>query len=222
MQKGTLQDQVYDDILEGIMDGKFKMEDILNEKELSERYHVSKTPVREALLRLCNERILENLPRYGYRIVPVTQAEVNDIIEYRVLVEVEALRLGYQNITEKDIAELRRLDAISKEEMSKKESPYLAWRGNENFHWKLCEFCPNQYLKKSIKEALDICARYASQYFANVWTTNLPVDQSHEQILEALDRQDLEDAQRILAGDIELTLQEDFLNTSMHNRMADG
>ena len=81
MQKVALKDQVYKSILKEILDGKFSMDSIINEKVLSEQFEVSKTPVREALVRLCSEGILENLPRYGYRLIPVTQNEIQEIIE---------------------------------------------------------------------------------------------------------------------------------------------
>ena len=91
MQKVALKDQIYQNILNEIQYGKLSTNAIINEKDFTEKFAVSKTPVREALVRLCSEGILENLPRYGYRLIPVTQSEIQEIIEYRKIVEIEAL-----------------------------------------------------------------------------------------------------------------------------------
>lgn len=204
MQKVTLKDQIYEGILKEILEGKYSVDFIINEKELSERFAVSKTPVREALIRLCNEGILENLPRYGYRLVPVTRNEIQEIIEYRKVVEVEAIRLSYQFIGLEDIKELRELEVLSKEAVASRENARLAWERNENFHWKLSDLCPNRYFRDTIKNALNVCRRYANQYFSNVWMTEKAVDQSHSQIIKALEENNLEEAQRNLIVDIEL------------------
>ncbi len=210
MQKVALKDQVYKSILQEILDGKFSMDSIINEKVLSEQFAVSKTPVREALVRLCSEGILENLPRYGYRLIPVTQNEIQEIIEYRKVMEVEALRLSFDYIGSSDIERLRQLDAVVQEAVISKEDAHLAWEKNESFHWELGELCPNRYFRTSIKNALTVGNRYANQYFSNIWKEEKPMDRSHSKIIEALERKDLAEAQRILIFDIEL-MKDTFL-----------
>ena len=67
----SLKDQVYESILEDIFQGNVSPGDILNEKALLEKYHCSKSPVREALMALCADGILKNIPRYGYEGFPL-------------------------------------------------------------------------------------------------------------------------------------------------------
>lgn len=203
MQKVTLTDQVYNSILREILDGKFSMNSIINEKVLSEQFAVSKTPVREALVRLCNEGILENLPRYGYRLIPVTQNEIQEIIEYRKVVEVEALKLSYEFIGPADLERLRQLDGLAQDAAVSRDA-YMAWEKNERFHWELGEFCPNRYFRDSIKKALNVGNRYANQYFSSIWTEEKPLDRSHAKLLEALEQKKLDEALKILIFDIEL------------------
>lgn len=204
MQKVSLKDQIYERILKEILEGKYSVDYIINEKELSGQFAVSKTPVREALIRLCNEGILENLPRYGYRLVPVTRNEIQEIIEYRKVVEVEALRLSFPFISSEDIEELRELEILSREAMESRENTRLAWEKNENFHWKLSALCPNRYFRTTINNALNVCRRYANQYFSNVWMKETSVDQGHSHIIEALEQKNLEETQKNLIADIEL------------------
>ena len=60
----TLKEKIYNQIIDGIVSGEYKSGQILNEKELVDRYDVSKAPVREALLILSSEGVLTNIPRY--------------------------------------------------------------------------------------------------------------------------------------------------------------
>lgn len=203
MQKVALKDQIYQSILNEIQYGKFSAEEIINEKDLTERFEVSKTPVREALVRLCSEGILESLPRYGYRLIPVTSNEIQEIIEYRKVVEIEALRLSYDFIDLSKIEELRKLDAIGQEAVESRNAS-MAWEKNEKFHWELANLCPNRYFRSTIKKALSVGNRYANQYFSNIWTDDKPLDRSHTKIVDALEERDLAKAQKILIYDIEL------------------
>ena len=81
LAKTTLKEQVYTNIMNDILEGYFPMDEFLTEKQLIERYEMSKAPIREALVELCNEHILKSIPRLGYQIVPVTEKEIADAIE---------------------------------------------------------------------------------------------------------------------------------------------
>ena len=203
MQKVALKDQIYQNILNEIQYGKLSTNAIINEKDFTEKFAVSKTPVREALVRLCSEGILENLPRYGYRLIPVTQNEIQEIIEYRKIVEIEALRLSYHFIGPVEIDQLRALDASGQEALESRNAR-LSWEINEKFHWELANLCPNRYFRSTIKNALSVGNRYANQYYSSIWTDEKPVDRSHTKIVDALEMGELEKAQEILIFDIEL------------------
>ena len=67
--KESLKTQIYNAILDHIFSGEFKPGQILNEKELVEKFGCSKAPVREALIALCSDNVLRSFPRYGYEII---------------------------------------------------------------------------------------------------------------------------------------------------------
>ena len=48
--------------------------------------------MREALIELCNEGILRSIPRLGYQIIPVTQKDIANSTELRLLIEMNAFR----------------------------------------------------------------------------------------------------------------------------------
>ena len=68
IRKTTLADQIYSAILDKIMRNEFPMDQFLTEAYLAEHFEASRAPVREALVKLCNENILRSIPRTGYQI----------------------------------------------------------------------------------------------------------------------------------------------------------
>ena len=62
----TLKDHVYDYIAEQILEGNLIPSQRINETAISQELSVSRTPVREALIQLSCEDILENVPRKGF------------------------------------------------------------------------------------------------------------------------------------------------------------
>lgn len=94
----TLKDTIYQKIMNGILSLEYKPNDILTERELIEKYGCSKSPVRDALVTLCNEHVLISHPRYGYEVVRLTQEDVKYILEYRLLLESALLGSSYARI----------------------------------------------------------------------------------------------------------------------------
>ena len=81
--------------------------DILTENQMIEKFGVSKSPVREALVELCKDGVLINIPRMGYQVRAVTLKEIMDILEFRVDVEVGGLRKSFPVLTRENINMLR-------------------------------------------------------------------------------------------------------------------
>lgn len=85
-------DRVYNYVKDGITSRRFPGDELLGEGQIAAELGVSRTPVREGLLRLEAEGLLRLLPKRGALVLPVTAAEVEDVIETRRLVEDFAVR----------------------------------------------------------------------------------------------------------------------------------
>lgn len=107
MQKETLKERVYRGIYEAVTNGEYRPNDILTENQMIEKFGVSKSPVREALVELCKDGVLINIPRMGYQVRAVTLKEIMDILEFRVDVEVGGLRKSFPVLTRENINMLR-------------------------------------------------------------------------------------------------------------------
>lgn len=85
-------DRVYDHAKAGILGRRYTDHQLLSEGELADAVGVSRTPVREALLRLQAEGLVRLIPKRGALVLPVTPAEFDDVLETRRLVEAYAVR----------------------------------------------------------------------------------------------------------------------------------
>ncbi len=199
--KITLKKTVYNAVFDDIVEGKYKANEIITEGALVEKYGVSKAPVREALIELCKDNILQSYPRLGYQIIPVTIKEIVDILDFRVDLELCCLRKAAERITPEDIEKLKQGVLNVDAGTGKKIAPH--WAINTDFHLQLCQLSDNQYAYKMLKDALRQSARFASQYFTAAWEEEKESWGSyHVAIVEALCNHDIQQAEEMLKQDI--------------------
>jgi DNA-binding GntR family transcriptional regulator len=85
-------DRVYSHVKQGVLERRYEGGTLLTEGELAEAVGVSRTPVREALLRLEVEGLIKLYPKKGALVLPVSAQEIKDVVETRMLVEEHAAR----------------------------------------------------------------------------------------------------------------------------------
>ncbi|MFI9352941.1 GntR family transcriptional regulator [Streptomyces lydicus] len=83
-------ERVYTHIKDAVLDRRYEGGMLLTEGELADAVGVSRTPVREALLRLEVEGLIKLYPKKGALVLPVSAQEIADVVETRLLVEKHA------------------------------------------------------------------------------------------------------------------------------------
>lgn len=133
---------------------------ILTEAEVARRFQVSKTPAREALRQLVQEGYLQVVPRVGYRVTPISIADVHEIFHLRALLEGEAAALAALNATESDIAKLRaNKEAWVGYLFSHKNDPLNYLKYHDAFHLDIAVLSGNSRLADMIAKLLKESAR---------------------------------------------------------------
>jgi DNA-binding GntR family transcriptional regulator len=84
-------DRAYEFAKARILDGRYPGGDVLSEGRIAEEVGVSRTPVREAFIRLQTEGFLRLYPKRGALVVPVASDEAENVMETRLLVERHAI-----------------------------------------------------------------------------------------------------------------------------------
>lgn len=105
----SLADKAYHAIRGLIVSLELRPDSVLDERELIERLGIGRTPVREALRRLAQERLVEVYPRRGMFVTGVDARDLVHISEVREVLEPEAARLAAQRATEREREEVGRL-----------------------------------------------------------------------------------------------------------------
>ena len=105
----SLADKAYHAIRDLIVSLELAPGAVIDERELVERLEIGRTPVREALRRLAQERLVEVYPRRGMLVTRVDVRELARLSEVRLVLEPEAARLAAERATEADREELGRL-----------------------------------------------------------------------------------------------------------------
>ncbi|MFJ6867680.1 GntR family transcriptional regulator [Streptomyces termitum] len=85
-------DRVYRHVKQAVLDRRYEGGTLLTEGELAQAVGVSRTPVREALLKLEMEGLLKLYPKKGALVLAVSAQEIADVVETRLLVEEFAVR----------------------------------------------------------------------------------------------------------------------------------
>ena len=92
-QRRRLADEVYDQLVEAIMSREISTEDRLVQEKLAVELNISRTPVREALMRLETEGVLEIAASGGFRLARLDQSEVRQLYQARAAIEGQAARI---------------------------------------------------------------------------------------------------------------------------------
>ena len=200
-QQESLKNMVYQAILNGIFTDEYKHNQIINEQELVQKFGCSKTPIREALVTLCNEGILHSFPRFGYQVVSVSREEAQNILDFRLVLEGGYLRQSIGHITEENLAELAEIDERC---IQSTDSVWDHWEANTAFHLKLISFSGNAYAYQELERTMNVLKRAYAQFYWQTWSNvNPALDIAHHtDIMQNIREKDLEKTLNYLKEDL--------------------
>lgn len=106
MQSRSLRDEAYEAIKQRIIMCLYRPGEALSEAAVSSTLGFGRTPVRQAFDRLMRDGLVEVMPRKGIMVRPISQDEIRDMVEVRLLNEGFCARLAAQRASAADIAAL--------------------------------------------------------------------------------------------------------------------
>jgi GntR family transcriptional regulator, rspAB operon transcriptional repressor len=191
----TLGEKVYRAFKRDIIHGVFQPGEALNEKELVQRYKGSRTPVREAAVRLQNEKLLRIVPNRGYFVSQITLQVLNDIYEYRTAVECAAAELaavkGASPETLKQLIHWAEVSCTPED----RHSCVNFIEADTAFHIGIARLARNQMLLQAVSEARSQMERIMFAAIDINYFGELPGREHHE-ILRAIQDRDHEQARK--------------------------
>jgi DNA-binding GntR family transcriptional regulator len=192
----SLVDAAYQQIRQRILDNVWPPGHRALEQEVGLALGMSRTPVREALMRLSSEGLVEVIPRHGMRVLPVSPTDMREI--YEILTALECMAAELLARRKPSATELKPLvDATKAMDKALKAEDLDAWAAaDESFHAQLLELAGNRQLQATVLNYWDRAHR------ARMFTLRLrpkPVNSTkeHMQMLERLRAGDAEGAARV-------------------------
>ncbi len=188
--------QMERDIVTGIL----RPGDRLDERQLSERFGTSRTPVREALLHLTSSGLVSTVPRKGAVVAAVTVAELLEMFE--VMAEMESLcaRLAARRMTAPDVAALEVLHKACEHPITEGD-PDAYYLANVAFHEAIYAGSRNAYLERQTKQVRNRLSPYRRLQLhrkGRMTTSNT----EHTAIVDAIKAGDEDGAAALMRGHV--------------------
>lgn len=165
----------------------------LREAELASRFDMSKSPVRDALMRLEREGLVITLPRQGYRVAPVSLADVLDMFHLRAALERACVERIVLNASDE---QLRSLDEFRQFNAAAWEGGFIAF--NRAFHRRIAELGGNARMRDQLNDLIDLLERAVQVSVASINKGDpQALVTEHTEIITALQARALKRAQRL-------------------------
>lgn len=191
----------YDYIKKEIILAHLEAGSVFDEQEVAKQLNVSRTPVREAVLRLASEGYLTIIPRKGTLVSNISLRDIKEVYEFRIILEcasineiknIDKSKLEYwKNYFNKAILKAQNLNEYSTDELENEDSDKL-------FHEDIISFLDNKLVSKEITLLMDKSARI--RYTSNIKNINRYIEslKEHIAIIDALIRDDKSSAQKLM------------------------
>lgn len=107
--QSSMVDGVYSELLLAIVESRLGAGTLLSQNKLASRMGVSRTPVREALLRLERDGLVQRLPDSGFAVASITAAEVHEACDLLHLLDTYVYRRAAENLSREQLSDLLEL-----------------------------------------------------------------------------------------------------------------
>ncbi len=199
LESPTLASRTFDSIKSDILDGGLAQGTKIVESDLALKYGISRGPLREAIHRLEQIRLIVRIPHAGSRVVTLDSKMMEDIYIARESLEGMAARLAARLMPEDEIQALSALLDQHEAAISETEGKaYLQREGDIDFHYRIAVASQNQWILENLHgelyQLIRMCRRQSSQFPSRAQTA---LDQ-HRQIATAIAQRDEELAEILM------------------------
>lgn len=194
--KVSYADKAYADLKRRILENELPAGHQLMEGELAELLEISRTPAREAMMRLEAEGLVEVRPRHGMKVKPISISDMTEI--YALLTGLEstaAWQAAKRDHTKEEIKRLR--DSVKRMDEALKAQDLKAWaNADEHFHRLLVSMSGNQRLIELVDRFIDQSHRVR---MLTLRLRPMPAqsNEDHAQVVTAIEAKDADKARRI-------------------------
>lgn len=145
-----LRDMAYRELKRAIVTGEYGSNSVLYESAISKTLGTSRTPVREAFMRLTEEGLVKNLPNHGYLVRTITIKEIEEIYDLRLYMEKYVIETALYNDIPIDLREME--EKIEEQEKALEDGDFWSsFEANHHFHIAFISIIDNTTLKRIVR-----------------------------------------------------------------------
>lgn len=193
----TSADKTFFQLRKDIVEGEVVAGSKLSEMELSTKYGVSRAVVREAINRLESCHLVERKPNVGARVVALTTQGLIQLYQVRESLEGMAARLAAKNMTDAEIADLKKLLSNHFEEVNGSET-YYQEAGDVDFHYRIIVGSKNDHLISMLINGLYHLIRMYRVQLGMAGPRVSTAFEEHKNIVQAISNRDEELAEMLM------------------------
>ncbi len=199
LEAPTLARRTFDSIKADIIDGQLAQGTKIVESDLALKYGISRGPLREAIHRLEQIKLIVRIPHAGSRVVTLDTKMMGDIYVARESLEGMAARLAARLMSDADITALSALLDQHEANISETEGKaYFQREGDIDFHFRIAMASQNQWILENLNgelyQLIRMCRHQSGQFPARA---QIALDQ-HRQIAAAIAQRDEELAEILM------------------------
>ena len=200
MQLTTQQQESYRKLKAYLLAPERRVGERLVERKLGELVGASRTPVRQALIQLAQEGLVEHAPQWGFFVRQPDAEEASELYEIRLRLESYAARRATTRATPEDLRGLR--ETVAKMRQTTASDTPAAPKfsdADREFHVRLLEAAHGRWLIRLVNiSLLQVGQPLPNIPAAQLHAANAATLREHQAILDALERHDADAAERLI------------------------
>jgi DNA-binding GntR family transcriptional regulator len=212
----SLRDQALQVIRQALVSGEIKPGAIYSAAALAKRLGVSGSPVREAMLTLVHQGLMEPVRNRGYRVVPMSEQDLDEVYEMRLLLEVPGTLAAARKMGKDDLARLETTVADT-EAAADQRDVLLFLEADRRFHLQLLSHCGNKRLVNAVATLRDQTRLYGLDVLAKSGSI-VDFAREHRDILNAIAAGDVERLENIVRSHLH-HIRSEWADTKQASRL---
>jgi DNA-binding GntR family transcriptional regulator len=195
----SLKDHVYDYIATEIQNGNLLPNQKINEVALADQLEMSRTPVREALIQLASENLLDFFPRKGFIVKELTIKTKLDVFQVVAVLDALAASLSLELLTEEDLHKMEEL--VKKIDQAISQRNYSDYQTYQyEFHQVYIEKCNNETLMDLLHSLQNSFVRqiYLSKDEDKLFSVLTQMNEQHAKIVQLFKNKDKDNLEHLI------------------------
>jgi|InofroStandDraft_1065614.scaffolds.fasta_scaffold53348_3 Transcriptional regulators len=192
----TAKERVYNTLRQWIIDGTMLPDERLNDKELAQYFSVSRTPVREALQMLMEQKLVTIIPSSGTYVAPIDQEDMVYVYQLLIRLQTTAIELIINKLSSAELAQLASINEAFLQHANHDSASDMT-KADFDFHHYLAQYSGNPYLITFSDNLIVKACRNENRFFKQSRNPQISYEH-HQKIIEALHNKDISMAQKMI------------------------